>query len=131
MVHSFSAGRGASTIYSPGLKIMAGSGELLARFISKEYDKRYSGAIHSVETALRECGFTSNHWTGFALGEIMSYRLPAQSQMLRNNSELKSRAQGIYYDIDNKLAIYYFALDQRLLAEIEKSDPKPFSGLGI
>jgi len=127
MTHIFSVGRGASTIYIPGLKIMADSGELLAGFISKEDDKRYTGAIHSAETALRECGFTSHQWVGFALGEIMSYRHPAQNQMLSNNSGLKSRAKGIYYDIDNELAIYYFALDQRLLAEIRKADPKPFS----
>lgn len=57
----------------------------------------------------------------------MSYRNPAQSQMLRNSSGLKSRAQGIYYDIDNELSIYYFALDQKLLAKIEQADPKPFS----
>lgn len=47
MAHIFSAGRGASTIYSPGLKIMVGSGELLAGFISKEDDAKYSDAIHS------------------------------------------------------------------------------------
>jgi hypothetical protein len=123
MVHIFSVGRSASTIYTTGLKIMVDSGELLAGFISKGDDTRYSDAIHSAKGALQKCGLTSDHQVGLTLGEVMSYRFRAQSQLLEANRGLRSRTQGIYYDIDNELSIYYFALDQRLLAGTKKADP--------
>jgi len=41
--------------------------------------------------------------------------------MIRSNSNLEPRVRGIYYDIDNELAMYYFALDQRLLTGIERT----------
>ena len=122
MVHIFSVGRSESTIYTTGLKIMVDSGELLAGFISKGDDTRYSDAIHSAKGALQKCGLTSDQ-VGLTLGEVMSYRFRAQSQLLEANRGLRSRTQGIYYDIDNELSIYYFALDQRLLAGTKKADP--------
>jgi hypothetical protein len=51
----------------------------------------------------------------------MRYRLAAQSRIVKNNRNLESGVQGIYYDIDNELAMYYFALDQSLLTEIERA----------
>lgn len=119
MVRTLSVNRGGPGIYVRELDLMALTGRLLAEFIASEDSGRYSAAVHSAESALLECGFAPDRRLGSVPEEVMTYRLPAQSRMIRNNSNLKPRVQGIYYDIDNELAMYYFALDQRLLAEIE------------
>lgn len=119
MVRTLSANRGRPEVYPHEFELMNITGKLLAAFIASEDGQRYSAATNSAETALLECGFRHDLKMRFEPGEAMRYRLPAQSQMIRNNSNLAPRAQGIYYDVDNELAMYYFALDQRLLTEIE------------
>ena len=115
----YSSGTG-SGVCANELELMAITGQLLAEFIASEEGGRYSVAVHSVETALLECGFTPGRRMGSVPEGVMHYRLPAQNRMIRNNSNLGPRVRGIYYDIDNELAMYYFALDQRLLTEIER-----------
>src|SRR6476469_9036548 len=121
MVRTLSVNRGRPGVYARELELMATTGKLLAEFIASEDSGRYSAAVHSAETALLACGFTPDRRMGSAPEEVMRYRLPAQSRMIRSNSNLEPRVRGIYYDIDNELAMYYFALDQRLPTGIERT----------
>jgi len=101
------------------LRLMAATGKLLAQFIAGEDAERYSTAVDSAGIALRECGFAPDGTVWAGPWEVLQFRLPAQSQMIRDNPGLAVASPGIYYDADNELAMYYFALDQRLLTEIK------------
>jgi hypothetical protein len=121
MVHTLAVDRGGPGLRPHELIFMAATGKFLAEFIAKEDNHRYSTAVHSAEVALRDCGFTPSRLAGSDLGEMMRYRMSAQSRMIENNSHLLPRVSGIYYDVDNELAIYYFALDQMLLTVINSA----------
>lgn len=101
------------------LRLMAATGKLLAQFIEGEDGQRYSAAVDAAKAALRGCGFAPDGATWAGPSEILQFRLPAQSQMIKQDRSLAVASPGIYYDADNELAMYYFALDQRLLAEID------------
>lgn len=116
MVHTLSADRGGPGLRPHELVFMAAIGKSLSEFIEKEDNDRYSTAIHSAETALLDCGLTPSRLAGSEPGEIMRYRMSAQSRIIENDSHLLPHVPGIYYDVNNELAMYYFALDQMLLA---------------
>jgi hypothetical protein len=99
------------------LRLMAATGKLLAKFIAADDDQRLSAARDAAEAALRECGFAADGRAGPQ--EVLRYRMLAQTQMITDNPSLAVEPRGIYYDADNELAVYYFALDQRLLAEMD------------
>jgi hypothetical protein len=95
MIRTLSVKRGGSGVYAHELELMAITGKLLAEFIASEDGGRYSGAVHSAETALLECGFIPGRRMRSVPEEVMRYRLPAQSRMISNNSNLEPRVRGI------------------------------------
>jgi hypothetical protein len=93
----------------------------MAQFVAGEDGQRYSAAIRAAVAALGECGFAADGRTWAEPLEALRYRLPAQSRMIESNRGLAAVPPGIYYDADNELAVYYFALDLQLLTEIENA----------
>jgi hypothetical protein len=115
MVHTLAVERGGPGLRPHELIFMATTGKYLAEFIAREDNHRYSTAVHSAETALHECGFTPSRLANSEPDKMMTYRMMAQSRMIENNRNLLPHVPGIYYDVDNELAMYYFALDRILL----------------
>jgi hypothetical protein len=118
MVHTLAGNRGSPIIHPHELTFMAATGKLLAEFIAREDNNRYATAAASADTALRDCGFILSH-PGADPGEVMRYRFAAQTKMIENDDQLPPHVPGIYYDVDNELAMYYFALDQILLTALD------------
>lgn len=123
LVRVLSVPKGGPTDCLEELGLMAATGEVLARFMAGEDGKRFSAARDAAEGALRECGFAADDRACARPQEILRYRMPAQSQMIKDNHSLAAMPRGIYYDADNELAVYYFALDCQLLTEIDKASP--------
>jgi hypothetical protein len=115
MMHTLATDRGGPGLRPHELVFMAATGKLLAEFIAKEDNHRYCAAVDSAEAALLECGFAASRPSVSEPDEMIRYRMAAQSKMIENNSRLLPHVPGIYYDTDNELAMYYFALDQILL----------------
>jgi len=105
------------------LRLMAATGELLAQFMAGDDGKRFSAANDAAGNALHECGFAAHDRASARPQEILRYRMSAQSQMIKDNQSLTAMPRGIYYDADNELAVYYFALDHRILTEMDKASP--------
>jgi hypothetical protein len=121
MVRSLSKDAGIIQIEQDQLELMAATGQILASFIVKERDHRYIAALKAADEALAGSGFPQDKQAKLEPGELMRYRLPAQSRVLENNQQVLRALQTIANDIDNELAIYYFALDQKLLSALEPS----------
>jgi hypothetical protein len=100
------------------LELMAATSAALAQFIEKEKDQRYIAAARTAEDALGQCGFRDIVRPDLAPDEIWHYRFICQNYILERNEFLLSSQRTIMDDIDNELAIYYFALDRRLLESL-------------
>lgn len=100
------------------LELMAATSATLAEFIEKEKDQRYVAAARTAEDALDQCGFRGIATSDLVPDEIWHYRFACQNYILEQNEFPLSSQRTIMDDIDNELAIYYFALDRSLLESL-------------
>ena len=97
------------------LQLMDSTGAILEDFIMEEKDRRYVAAVRVAELALVTAGVNKDLKPGFASQEIWRCRFECQEYILRQSNFALLSQGTIMGDIDNELALYYFALDQKLL----------------
>jgi hypothetical protein len=100
------------------LELMAATSVALAEFIEKEKDQRYAAAARTAEDALEQCTSCDITRPDLAPDDIWRCRFMCQDFILEQAELPLSSRRTIMDDIDNELAIFYFALDRRLLKSL-------------
>ena len=95
--------------------LMRETGKALVIFLEGAYHEPYQREVVAVEQALRTASSDTTDGQDEPLERAFYMRLRAQDALVRDRGSEQPTPPGVWYDIDNDLAMPYFLIDHHLL----------------